>query len=314
QLDASLAGNWSTSATTVNDGVVTFNTDGHNLNLSSNAASDTGTYNVNVTANDTTVTNASSASLTDNINLGATSNDTVVGFTSGDSITGTGSNNTLQIGASFDPTATQISGIQTIHGTAKNISINLSNLTGNFNIEDTSAGGDNITANNGADTITVAKGDAVTGGTGGDTFVFGGGAGDGSGSSVANTLTGLISGDTIQDAAATLVVGGTSAAATKTIASIDSTGDATFNTATSTTLFAEVAAIVQSFADGAGGEKAGDFAFFTNGGTEYLFISGTNGATSATGADTLIQLVGVSSEPNHTLDVNGIHITSAVPV
>ena len=173
------------------------------------------------------------------------------------------------------------------------------------------AGDDTIDGGNGNDTLDGGAGaDSLTGGTGTDIFVFAAGAsGQTTGFDIINDYAkgARGTGDLI-DYSATLSVGGSTATALATEASISANGLATFASGSGTTLQDALSNIATRFT--AAGDAAGEFALFRVGGKDnhYLFIS--DGFAGVGVNDVVVQLVGVTSISGIALDGGNLTITS----
>ena len=185
-------------------------------------------------------------------------------------------------------------------------------LTGSAWADSLTGGVGNDTLNGGAgnDTLNGGAGnDSMTGGLGMDRFVIA--SGDSGRTTGWDVITDYLkaaagSGDLI-DYTSSLVVGGSTSAATTAQASINaSTGVATFATGTGTTLADAVAKIDARFV--AATDSAGEFSFFkvNNAGDYYLYVS--DGTTATT--DVVVQLVGVTTIGGISLSNGDLTITS----
>jgi Ca2+-binding RTX toxin-like protein len=253
------------------------------------------------------------------------------GFGGDDNITGTAGADRL-IGGLGNDTINGLGGIDRVYYDSSLFAVQV-NLAANVNtggeaqgdilsnIEEVSgsAFGDTITGktanerligNGGNDRLDGGVGsDTLVGGAGSDTFVFSLGQ---SGQTlttmdiISDYAKGLVGiGDTI-DFSAALTVGGSSAVATATEASINAaTGVASFAAGSGTTLADALADITARMT--AATTTAGEFAFFqvNNTGTEYLFISDSVAGLAA--GDIVVSLAGVTAV--NSIDLTGGDIT-----
>jgi Ca2+-binding RTX toxin-like protein len=171
------------------------------------------------------------------------------------------------------------------------------------------AGNDSLMGEEGNDTLVGGSGaDTLTGGTGRDTFVFAPGS---SGQTrnldvIADYTKGAVGTGDLIDFSSALTVGGSSAAASSTQASINpSTGEASFATGSGTTLADALSDIAARFT--ASTDAAGEFALFrvNNTGNFYVFISDGNKGVAAN--DVVIQLTGITSVA--AIDLTGGNLT-----
>jgi Ca2+-binding RTX toxin-like protein len=205
--------------------------------------------------------------------------------------------NDVLTGTSGPDTIDGLAGNDTIRGGAGNDSL----LGG--------AGNDSLMGEEGNDTLVGGSGaDTLTGGTGRDTFVFAPGS---SGQTrnldvIADYTKGAVGTGDLIDFSAALTVGGSSAAASSTQASINpSTGEASFATGSGTTLADALSDIATRFT--AATDTAGAFALFrvNQTGNFYVFISdGTQGVSAN---DVVIQLTGITSVA--AIDLTGGNLT-----
>ena len=208
---------------------------------------------------------------------------------SGFNVTNTGTATTLTGSASADR-LTGGSGNDRLNGGTGN-----DTLTGG-------AGNDSLNGGSGNDTLTGGTmADNLTGGLGVDRFVFAAGDSNLTLNSGFDVITDYFKGTTgdLIDYSASLKIGGSSATASATQASINSTtGVATFAAGTGTTVADAVAKINARFTTAV--DASGEFAFFkvNNTGDFYLFVS--DGTTAAN--DVVVQLLGVTS-------IAGINLT-----
>jgi Ca2+-binding RTX toxin-like protein len=161
----------------------------------------------------------------------------------------------------------------------------------------------------GNDTLVGGSGaDTLTGGSGRDTFVFAPGS---SGQTrnfdvIADYTKGAVGTGDLIDFSAALTVGGSSAAASSTQASINpSTAVASFASGSGTTLDDALSDIATRFT--AAIDAAGEFALFrvNQTGNFYVFIS--DGSKGVTANDVVIQLTGITSVA--TIDLTGGNLT-----
>ncbi len=204
-------------------------------------------------------------------------------------------------------------GTVAIHVNAAALSDDLA-ITGNngANVLTGGSGHDTLTGNAGVDTLNGGEGedrlvgglggDQLSGGSGRDVFAFGAGS-TGQTSNVdviADYEVGAAGIADVIDYSAALSIGGTSAAATATQASIDmATGVASFAALSGTTLSDALLDISARFS--AATNSAGEFAFFkvNNAGDYYLFIS--DGSAGIGSTDVVVRLTGLTV-------VNGIEL------
>ena len=324
--DAVLSGAWKATAATAINGTAHLTTQDFVVNL----AAARGIHGFSITDTGHVGNTLTGSAKADVIHAGG-GNDSIIGFVGADTVDGGAGIDTLKVGAGTNAALTtatdaQIANVETVQATAA-ATINLSTQSEGFTIigsvgvdkltggagADTINGGlgkDTINGGGGNDVINGGKGaDVLSGGSGSDTFVFT--AGDAG--TAASTLDKILdytkgavgTGDLI-DYSATLVIGGSNAAATAAQASIDqTTGVASFFAGSGKSLADALRDIATSFT--ANGNAAGEFAFFQVNGTgnEYLFVS--DGVAGVGANDVVIQLVGVSSVTS--IDLAGGNLT-----
>jgi hypothetical protein len=271
-----------------------------------------GNKNVTITAfkndaNDVLAANALTGNLTVGSMLAA---GVVIGGSGSDSIT---------VGANVAAVIRGGAGSDTIVGTAATGSrvtaygdAGDDNITGG-GIADLLEGGDGadlITAGAGADTVlggagsdTIVGGadaDSMTGGAGDDIFQFAAAATGTPSGTVFETITDWAAGDRIDstDGAIVLIANTT---ASSGVASISSSGLASFNSADNTLALRVTA--VEAGINAGGTAAARQSAVFVFGSDSYLFIS--DGVDNVDANDVLIKLVGVNATTGITLNASG---------
>jgi hypothetical protein len=221
----------------------------------------------------------------------------------GKTLSAVGPADVLNVGAATAVTSLiGLTGFETIHLTGGTGTISIANGAGTR--VDTSvaatvilgSGGQTFVGSAGSDFVTEGAGaDTLTGGAGNNSFIF-----QASHFTAATLPANLIAAaDTITDWAAGInnIQFGTTAltitahltAPASTVASISSTGLATFNAA-DTTLTQKLTAVVNAM----GTDAVGTSAVFTDSGSSYLFVVGNN-AVGIQAGDALIKLTGVTA-------------------
>jgi VCBS repeat-containing protein len=267
-----------------------------------------------------------------NVLIGNSGNNRIDGGLSNDTMSGGLGDDTYVVNSSGDvvteATAGAPGGIDTVETTVT-LSLaalpNVENLTlmGSTAINGTGNAANNIILGNSANNTLnggTAGGDMLNGGLGADTLTGGAGAGQdsfffapadsgqttGAIDIITDYAKGIVGTGDVIDFANSLAIGGSSAAATAGEALINqTTGIATFNALSGTTLADALGDIATRFTTA--GDTVGEFAFFkvNNAGNYNVFIS--DGVAGLTANDVVVQLTGVTTI--NTLDLSSGNLT-----